>query len=156
MSTTRRTRPAKRVDDILARRRLFDVDSGKGFTVWLGRPRRMRRDWECPFHIGLPPNVGVEFGHGIDAFQALSQSLEGIRTRLEQRGRRLSWRGGDPGDAGFPRVVPMFYGRSFSEKVNKLIDDEVLRFARNAARAAGHDESGSARPKVVSTPRKRS
>ncbi|HET6147919.1 MAG TPA: hypothetical protein VFH68_10340 [Polyangia bacterium] len=126
----------------------------------------MRRDWECPFHIGLPPDAGIEFGHGIDAFQALIQAIEGIRTRLEQRRRQFTWRGGEPGDAGFPRLVPMFYGRQFAERINKLIDDEVLRFASNAARAAGHDdevlgvarnaakavghdENGSARPKPL-------
>jgi hypothetical protein len=50
----------------------------------------------------------------------------------------------------------MFYGPNFAKKIDKMIDDEVLRFARNAERAAGGKGNGPPRPKAVFTTRKRS
>ena len=71
-------------------------------------------------------------GHGIDSIQALLMALEGIRTKLEQSSTRLAWEGGDPGDTGFARFVPTFFGLSFSGRINRLINREVRRFGRAA------------------------
>ena len=144
MTATKMSGRKERVDDVIARRRLRDVDSQKDFTVWIGRPRKMGADWECLFHIGLSPNDGVEAGHGVDAFQALIHALEGIRIRLEQRGRVFSWRGGESNDAGFPRYAPMFYGWQFTATINKPIDREVLRFAKNAEKRHRSSKKGPA------------
>jgi len=56
---------------------------------------------------------------------------------LDASGLHLSWEGGEPGDAGIPRMVPMFYGRTFAEKVERHIDQEIHAFGDVAKRA--HD-----------------
>lgn len=68
----------------------------------------------------------------MDALQALQLALEAIRTTLERNGKVLSWSGGEPGDTGFTRSVPTFYGLDFARRLERLIDHEVERFARAA------------------------
>jgi hypothetical protein len=100
-------------------------------TVTLGKPREMQgEDWECPFQITGLRARGIEFGHGVDAIQALTTALEGIRIRLEQSGQRLSWVGGQPGDPGFERPVTTSFGPGFSKRVNRMVDREITRFVR--------------------------
>ena len=71
-------------------------------------------------------------GHGLDSIQALLMAMDGIRTRLEQSGKSLTWEGGDSGDTGFARFVPTAFGLTFAKRINLMIDKEVLRFARSA------------------------
>ena len=101
-------------------------------TVSLGKPRRMKsgKDWECPFRIGGLGTRGIQYGYGVDAIQALTSALEGIRVTLERSGKRLSWIGGNPGDPGFERPVPSALGLKFSQRLNRMIDREVAQFVR--------------------------
>jgi hypothetical protein len=62
----------------------------KVVTVKLGKPRRSREiDWECPFLISGLGIRGIQYGRGVDAVQALSMALEGIRVLLGRSGARL-------------------------------------------------------------------
>lgn len=95
----------------------------------LGKPRRLKGgDWECPFHIVGLRTKTVESGYGVDAVQALTMALEGIRVTLERSGQRLSWIGGEPGDTGFGRLIPTSLGPAFSKRVNRIVDREIVRF----------------------------
>lgn len=126
---------------IIGVRRLSRAGSQKGPTVILGKPRRMRdgEDWECPFRIeGLGSRSrGIQYGYGVDAIQALTTALEGIRVTFEQSGKRLSWIGGRPGDPGFERPVPTSLGLEFSRRLNRIIDREIARFVRIQERRHG-------------------
>jgi len=57
-------------------------------------------------------------------------ALEGVRLLLERSGARLSWSGGQAGDAGFDRFVLNLFGPEFSQRLNRMIDREVESFAR--------------------------
>lgn len=103
----------------------------KVVTVKLGKPRRSKEiDWECPFSITGLGIRGIQYGRGVDAVQALSMALEGARVLLERSGARLSWSAGQPGDTGFYRFVPKFFGPKFSKRLERIIDREVERFGR--------------------------
>src|SRR2546425_2145438 len=119
---------------IIGVRRLSRAGSRKALTVTLGKPRRMRdgEDWECPFRIeGLGSRSrGIQYGYGVDAIQALTTALEGIRVTLEERGKPLSWIGGGPGDAGFERPVPSSLGPEFAQRLNRMLDHEFAQFVR--------------------------
>lgn len=142
-------RGRKRPDDVIATRRLRDEDGHRYFTVWIGRPRKMGRDWQCPYHIGLSPESGVEAARGVDAFQALIHALEAIRIRLEQRRGTFTWRGGEAGDAGFPRYVPAVFGQEFAKSINRLIDNKLMRFSEKAEKSYGSVEPKAARKRSV-------
>jgi Domain of unknown function (DUF6968) len=100
-------------------------------TVILGKPRQLKGgDWECPFQIiGLRIKT-TESGYGVDAVQALTMTLEGIRVILEESGQRLSWIGGEPGDPGFGRLIPTSLGPAFSKRLNRIVDREIVRYVR--------------------------
>lgn len=105
----------------------------KAVIVKVGKPRKQRGgNWACPFQISGLGLRKIEYGHGVDSIQALLMAIEGIRTRLEQSGKQLTWDGGDPGDTGFTRFVPTFFGVDFCKRIDRLIDREVQRFARTA------------------------
>jgi hypothetical protein len=64
-------------------------------VVSLGKPRKTKgsEDWECPFRITGSGIRRVEYGRGIDAFQALTMALEGIRYFLDRASTPLVWAG---------------------------------------------------------------
>lgn len=117
---------------IIGVRRLYrDESPHEVVTVTLGKPRRMVKgpDWECPFRISGLGVRGVQYGFGVDAIQAMTTALEGIRVTLEQSGQRLSWVGG-PDDTGFERLVATSFGPQFTRRLNSMIDREIARFVR--------------------------
>ena len=67
---------------VIAERRLTPRDAPRrSVVVSLGTPRQTKHsdDWECPFRIRGAGMRRVEYGFGVDAFQALTMALEGIR-----------------------------------------------------------------------------
>lgn len=107
----------------------------KRITVRVGTPRKAEDvDWVCPYQIKGLDRSRVDLARGLDALQALMMALEAIRLRLEQDGLQCTWQGGEEGDAGFPRVVPAFFGPEFAAKTNRLIDRELERFSKAAER----------------------
>jgi hypothetical protein len=73
----------------------------------------------------------VAFGE--DSFQALIMALEGIRMVLENQDLDWSWII-EEGDHGFPRFVPQGFGLGFNRKIDDLIDKEISKFYKQAAR----------------------
>ncbi len=62
-------------------------------------------------------------------------ALQGIRATLEPHRSELSWIGGELALA-FPRVVPGLPG-GFARRIERLIDREVVSFARRAKQRTG-------------------
>jgi len=117
---------------IIGVRRVYrDESPHKVVTVTLGKPRRMIKgpDWECPFRIAGLGVRGVQYGFGVDAIQAVTTALEGIRVTLERSGKRLSWIGGSD-DTGFERLVTTSFGPKFTRRLNSMIDREIARLVR--------------------------
>ena len=134
---------AKYIRTIIAARELRSEPlANKRLTVILGKPRRSGKDWVCQFQIKGLEDSEIRNAFGVDAIQALLGAFEGIRVALERSGEQHSWKGGKPGDPGFPRFVPTFYGLEFARKVSKTIDSHVVRFAR-AAEARHWSRSGN-------------
>lgn len=142
-------RMKRRLGLIVGVRQLREVGSrSKVVTVTLGRPRRASSgDWACPYHVSGLGMRGIRYGRGFDAIQALLLAIEGIRSALESSGRRLSWMGGEPGDTGFTRFVPTFFGLEFSKRLESVIDREVNRFARTLETRHGRVLSKRAKKK---------
>lgn len=81
-------------------------------------------DWQCLVRIHGALDAR-HFVHGLDALQALENALQWIRKTLDDSGLTLTWAGGEPGDHGFARSVPMFFGRSFARDIEDEIDRRV-------------------------------
>jgi hypothetical protein len=110
-------------------------DDSKTVKVSIGKPEKANEnEFACPFRITGLGNSDVQYGRGIDCFQALIMALEGIRASLERAGNSLTWAGGQQGEHGFPRFVPSFYGVDFSRHIDELIETEIRRFAQRAQR----------------------
>lgn len=118
-------------------RELREDGSGTVVLVRLGKPEQVAEgEFRCAFQLQGLGNSQVQYAHGIDSVQAMQNALEGIRSGLEKSGRSFSWQGGEAGDVGFPRSVPTFFGLEFSRRINRLIDEEVEQFAREAEKRA--------------------
>jgi hypothetical protein len=122
------------INNVIVTRKLRELaPDGKTVLVRIGKPHKVSdAEWECAFHISDMGMNDIQFGHGIDGFQALLQAIEGSRVFLERSGKRFSWAGGEEGDSGIPRYVPMFYGKDFTEHLYKVIDSEMETFAQAA------------------------
>jgi hypothetical protein len=125
------------VGNVIGERRLVFRDAPrKTVIVTLGKPRRMKghQDWECPFRIKGADMTCLEFGYGVDALQALTSALEGIRVVLDEIGRPLAWSGVLPDHTGFQRLIPLADGAEFSARLERLVDRELNRHVRQLER----------------------
>lgn len=124
----------RKFGEIIGERQLSRVGSQEKYTtIALGKPRRNKDgDWECPFRI---TGSKIQYGYGIDALQALTTALEGIRVMLEQSGKTFSLVGGEPGYTGFDRPVPSSLGAEFNVRLNRIIDREIAKFVDGLERA---------------------
>ena len=120
------------VGAVIASRRLTTAGrAGKPFVLTLGAPERVERhEWVCRFQIKGPGHRRVYRAFGVDALQALLNAVEGARVTLEKTVLQLPWL--EEGDPGIPRSVPVFFGRKFAERINRLIDREVKSFVSKA------------------------
>jgi hypothetical protein len=127
--------------EVIARRRLNPVGApGRSVVVSLGKPREARGadHWECPFRISGSGIRRREYGRGVDAFQALTMALEGIRYFLDRLDTPLVW--GDVFDdhSGFQRIIPLLpepggIARGM-RRMERVVDREVRRWALEAKR----------------------
>jgi hypothetical protein len=164
---------------VIAERRLNPPDApGRSIVVSLGKPRKTKGadDWRCPFRIDGTGIRKVEYGYGVDAFQALTMALEGIRYFLDRLDTPLVWGGMLKDHSGFQRVIPWlpeFHslreadGTSakplavarYTRRIERLVDREADRWGREMKRkhlAAKRRKTGrrapmSAAPKAVSS-----
>lgn len=126
MSLKKRT-----VGRVIGERRLtLQETPGKSLVVTLGHPRMMKGhvDWECPFRIKGSGLDRLEFGYGVDALQALTNALEGIRWVLDRVKSPLAWSGVLSDRSGFQRIVPLLPG--ISERLERSLDREISRHLR--------------------------
>ena len=125
--------PRKRVSfgPVIAERRLHPRGAPRrSVVVAIGRPRQTKGsndgDWECPFRIAGAGIRQVEYGRGIDAFQALTMALEGIRHFLDRLDTPLVWGGVSEDDSGFQRVIPLLPERGGTMRLERMVDREIL------------------------------
>ena len=121
------SRTPVQIGAVIAERRLHRRDSPRRtVVVSLGKPRRTKatQDWECPFQIRGSGMRRVEYGRGIDAFQALTMALEGIRYFLDRSRMPLAWTG-VIGDTGFQRVIPLLPEPGGTRRMERLVDREM-------------------------------
>lgn len=145
-----------RLAPVVAVRRLRVRGSRRTVLVRLGKPRRAGRDWRAPFQIRGAGSSEILYGYGVDAMQALSNALEGIRVTLAKSGKHLTWVGGQRGDTGFPRVVPDIGSPQLRQRIEQLIDREVERFVRMLERKhrRRHRQGASRTRRAPATSRK--
>jgi hypothetical protein len=133
----RTARAKPKVGNVIGERRLVFRDAPrKTLVVTLGKPRRTkgRPDWECPFHIKGPGIARLEFGYGVDAIQAITTALEGIRSVLDEIGKPLAWSGVLADHTGFPRNIPIGAGAELAARLELLVDRELNRHVRHLER----------------------
>src|SRR6059036_3868983 len=153
-----------KVGNVIGERRLVFRDAPrKTLVVTLGKPRRMKghQDWECPFRIKGPGVARLEFGYGVDALQALTTALEGIRWMLDEIGKPLAWSGVLPDHTGFQRIIPIAAGPEISARLERLVDRELNRHVRQLERRhkkrlskAGASTARMRRDKIMNRDRK--
>ena len=131
---------------VIAERRLKPPGaSGRFVVVSLGTPRKTSddRNWECPFRISGAGVRRVAYGYGIDAFQALTLALEGIRHVLDRLETPLVWDGVFDDHSGFHRIVPWIPGprrgdrmsiRKGTMRLERMVDHEVRQWAQDMKR----------------------
>ena len=126
---------------VIAERRLNPRGAPRrSVVVSLGRPRRTKGsdDWECPFRIAGAGKRRVEYGFGVDAFQALTMALEGIRHIVDRSDPPLVWSDTLDDHSGFQRVIPLLAEPSgaarSTARVERAVDREVRRWALDRKR----------------------
>jgi hypothetical protein len=123
-----------RIGTILAERRLQRLDfPRRTVVVSLGRPRRRMgsQDWECPFRIRGLGVRRIEYAYGVDAFQALTMALEGIRYLVDQCAIPLAWKGVREDHTGFQRLIPLLPEPGGTSRLERIVDKEArLRLKR--------------------------
>ena|SRR5688572_26335585 len=127
--------------EVIARRRLNPPDApGRSVVVSLGKPREAEEadHWECPFRISGSGIRQVEYGRGVDAFQALTMALEGIRYVLDRLDTPLVWGEIFDDHSGFQRIVPLLPEPGGIAKgirrMERVVDQETRRWAQEAKR----------------------
>lgn len=107
----------------IATRTLTD-DNGAKIEVRIGLPGQVSlEEWRCPLRIGSEP---ICYVHGMDAVQVLQLAFEKVRIDLQQLGR-FTWEGGEPGDHGFTRGLPSYFGFPFYQRMEQIVDNEVQK-----------------------------
>src|SRR5215475_13152552 len=111
--------------EVIGERRLVERDNGrKSVIVTLGKPRKVsgQNDWECPFRVKGAGINRVEYGYGVDALQALTTALEGIRVILDEIETPLAWSGVLPDHTGFQRMIPIAIGAQMAARLERLVN----------------------------------
>ena len=124
--------PDTHLGTVIAERRLHVRGSPRRTVlVSLGRPRPTKGhdDWNCPFRIAGAGIRVVDSGLGVDAFQALSMALEGIRYHLD-RSRTPLVLDDMFDDPCFNRVIPLLPDPAETRRIERLVDREVRRWTR--------------------------
>jgi hypothetical protein len=114
-------------------------------VVSLGKPRQTgdAHHWECPFRISGAGIRLVESRRGVDAFQALTLAIEGIRRVLDGLDTPLVWDGVFDDHSGFQRAIPFIFEprpgdrmsvHKTTTRLERVVDREVRRWAADMKR----------------------
>jgi len=108
----------------------FVAGDDKKATINIGIPEPVSdKEWRCAYQVIIEPTTKpeVQYGHGVDAFQALFMVLGAIRNAIDKSGIALVWLGETTGH-GFPLFIPQIFGPDVTEHLEKMIKTE-LEFA---------------------------
>ncbi len=124
----------REIGTIIGEREIFVVGKPqKVITLTLGKPRIVKDDeWVCFYRIKGLGKATLKYVYSFDMLQALLLAIEGMRVDLESQDGQFLWAGGEAGDIGIPRFVPTYYGKEFSDRLNQVIDKELIRFSKKA------------------------
>ena len=125
----------------------------RSVVVSLGKPRKTKGadDWQCPFRIKGAGIHKVEYGFGVDAFQALTMALEGIRYFLDRMDTPLVWGGMFEDHSGFQRFIPSLPEfpkkrerdgtptgplavARYTRHIERVVDEEAVRWGQEMQR----------------------
>jgi hypothetical protein len=94
------------------------------------------RDWRCPFEIVGLGDDSIQYGHGVDSFNALQNALIFIRALLLRSKIPLRRELTKTNDIGFPMSAPIAYGLGFQRKLESYMKAEVKKRGRESQRKA--------------------
>jgi len=142
MKSSAKTTPDSKESRWIAERELVrrDVPGGR-VMVRIGCPQPdpecpHGRDWRCPFEIVGLDDDSIQYGHGVDSFNALQNALIGIRALLLRSKIPLRRELTKTNDIGFPMSAPIAYGLRFQWKLERYMKAEVKKRGREARRKA--------------------
>jgi hypothetical protein len=109
----------------IATRTLTDA-IGDQIVVKIGVPEMVEpAHWRCPVMFVVDGKQEIKHAYGMDAWQAVILAPQLVRKELIDRGATHWWDGGEPGDPGFPMIVPPSFGIAFSRKLEAMIEKEL-------------------------------
>jgi hypothetical protein len=142
-----------RFGTVIAERRLHPRGAPRRtVVVSIGKPRKTKHsgEWECPFRIAGAGIRRLEYGRGVDAFQALTTALAGIRYFLDRLDTALVWGGVFEDQSGFQRLIPLL-DRRITERMERAVDREARRWLQELKRR--HRAAQRRKPRPRSAPR---
>ncbi|MFT3770785.1 MAG: hypothetical protein QM820_35630 [Minicystis sp.] len=131
MSTSK---PSRLASPIAERRLTVVGEPDREIIIRVGKPRRdpdPSGDWMCPYVVEGLPGARRRYAHGIDSLQALQMAIEAARAAIIESGLACRYAGGEAGDIGIPRTIPVFggAGRDFAPRMERSLDRELKRLA---------------------------
>jgi hypothetical protein len=97
--------------------------------IRLGEPERKSDDeFICPYQVDGVGDSNVRWAHGLDAIQALTMAIEGIRKILEKSEEALTWLGGADGEHGVPFMTPHYLREDALRRIERIVNEEAVLF----------------------------
>lgn len=116
---------------IAVRRYRVIGEPAREVVLTIGKPRPdpdSRGDWYSTVLIEGLPRERRKRVHGVDAVQALQLAMVYARRKIEASGLRLTLYGAEADDFGLPHPVPSYDGSGFTQKIERLIEEEHEKF----------------------------
>lgn len=121
-----------RIANVIASRRLAVVgEPAREVIIKLGKPRPEPDPsvWMCSYLIEGIPDERRRVARGADSLQALQCALQGAKATIAESGVVCTWNT-EPGDIGIPYTVPTYEGSGFSQRMERMIEQEIEVFTR--------------------------
>ena len=133
---------------VVATRQLRERGTRRRVVVVVGTPaRRSTGEYACPWQLRGVGDGQVRYTFGVDSMQALQLSFEAIRQALLPSRESLTWCDGETGGLGFTRTVNTAFGRTLSDRLDRMLEEEMERYARGTkARVAARQRRAARRP----------
>ena len=145
--------PTPPLGTVIATRRLYERGNPRRrIELRVGRPVCVQGLWACPYQILGIRNSRVQPAFGEDSLQALELVFVALRGALDASGRRFSFAPEDTReDPGvmIARHVPYSLGRSFEERLNRILEREIEQHAVNLQRRVQRKDGRADRTRLV-------
>jgi hypothetical protein len=132
---------------VIAERKLTDVQTDQRVLVSVGTPQCIGDgwDWACPYIItGLGEPIHGH-AHGIVALQSLQLVSTAIRADLERTHADLRFLDQSNWQSAFPKAVQDLGEADLRTRIDKLTDDEQIRWlAERGLPSSGQSTGGNA------------